>query len=650
MKLLSVRIQNYKCIDDSEEFTVRDLTSLAGKNESGKTALLQALRRLNPVEDSERDFDELMEYPRRTRYRAEEASPEARVVLTTRWELSDSDLEEITELVGPNALQGRSVTVVRGYDNQTDWIFDLDESQVIQFMANVIAELSESDIAFVQDHTIVANLHSNLTSSSERTHGQNLIMQYIEEFFPNNDPNQAVATALQSLLPRFLYFPTYATLPGRVSVEDIRRKANDANSQDERDRLFLALLALAGTDITALSEARRHEELIARLEDVSNRLSDEIFEYWSQNSNLEVQFTYAEARPGDPPPFNSGHIFNLRVRNNRHRVTVGFDERSAGFVWFFSFLVWFSQMAQIYGDKLVILLDEPGLSLHGKAQGDLLRYIKDRLLPIYQVIYTTHSPFMIDTEDILSVRTVEDVFTSEGRLLGTKVGDRVLSSDSDTIFPLRAALGYDITQSLFVGENSLLVEGPSDLLYLKWASRQLVKRRRVGLDPRWTVTPVGGITKVGSFVSLFAGNKLHVAVLTDFHSGDKRKVRELKESEILEASHVFSAERFTDQSEADVEDILGRDFYVEIVNRCYHLEGQKRLADIRDETSPRLVLDEVKDHFRLVATDCPEFDHVPPAVYLTECESDFNDFPGVDAALARFGRLFQNLNSLLLPP
>lgn len=65
MKLTSVRVQNYKCIDDSGEFSIRNLTCLAGKNESGKTALLQALRRLNPVEDSEDKFGTLMEYPRR---------------------------------------------------------------------------------------------------------------------------------------------------------------------------------------------------------------------------------------------------------------------------------------------------------------------------------------------------------------------------------------------------------------------------------------------------------------------------------------------------------------------------------------------------------------------------------------------------------
>lgn len=128
----------------------------------------------------------------------------------------------------------------------------------------------------------------------------------------------------------------------------------------------------------------------------------------------------------------------------------------------------------------------PGLSLHGKAQGDLLRYINEKLTPNYQVIYSTHSPFMIDPDNILNVRTVEDVITENDDILGTKVGDQVLSTDLDTIFPLQAALGYDITQSLFVGKNTLLVEGPSDLLYLKWFSKELRNRGKVCLDPRTT--------------------------------------------------------------------------------------------------------------------------------------------------------------------
>lgn len=194
----------------------------------------------------------------------------------------------------------------------------------------------------------------------------------------------------------------------------------------------------------------------------------------------------------------------------------------------FSFLVWFSQLKKVYGKNLIILLDEPGLTLHGKAQADLLRYINDKLKPYHQVIYTTHSPFMIDPDNFLGIRTVEDVISG-----GTKVGDRVFSTDADTIFPLQAALGYEITQTLFIGKHTLLVEGPSDLLYLKWFSNELKNQGRTYLDPRWTIAPCGGIDKFGSFIALFGGNKLDVAILADFADGQKKKVRDLKESSIL---------------------------------------------------------------------------------------------------------------------
>jgi hypothetical protein len=67
-----------------------------------------------------------------------------------------------------------------------------------------------------------------------------------------------------------------------------------------------------------------------------------------------VDFRFDAARPNDPPPLNSGCIFRTRIRNERHRVTVAFDERSAGFVWFFSFLVWFSQVRKTYGENVVL--------------------------------------------------------------------------------------------------------------------------------------------------------------------------------------------------------------------------------------------------------------------------------------------------------
>ena len=92
-------------------------------------------------------------------------------------------------------------------------------------------------------------------------------------------------------------------------------------------------------------------------------------------------------------------------------------------------------------------------------------YVKS-FQPDYQVIYTTHSPFMIDIENIFSMRTVKDVVEqsdegddSEEVVMGTKVGEEILTGDHDTILPLLGNIGVDITQTLFVGPYVVVVEG-----------------------------------------------------------------------------------------------------------------------------------------------------------------------------------------------
>ena len=168
-------------------------------------------------------------------------------------------------------------------------------------------------------------------------------------------------------------------------------------------------------------------------------------------------------------------------------------------MWFFSFLVQFAMMRR-NTNNVIILLDEPGLTLHGKAQEDLLRYIEENLLPSHQVIYSTHSPFMVPSKRLSACRVVEDVisYDTSGRPQseGTKVTEDVMSTDKDTLFPLQGALGYSLTQSLFVGENTLLVEGPSDILYLQVFSNELERRGQEGLNSRWIMCPAGGIDNV----------------------------------------------------------------------------------------------------------------------------------------------------------
>ena len=646
MKLVSVQVRNYKSVEDSTSFAVGKMTCLAGKNEAGKSAILQALRRLNPVEDEESNFSDLMEYPRRRRFDLDRGG-EFAIVLDTIWRLEDDDVTAAAELFGPGVLTHQDISIQKGYNNRRNWSIDINESMAVRHIIGDVTNLTGNVSTRLQSCETINALRTAL-EDHELTDGERDISERLAERYPDS-ASAAVRLFLRDRLPRFLYFPTYAILEGKISLDRLQQVIDDPGRQSASERLFAALLALADTDPRSLASIRRSEELQAQLEIVSNRVSDEIFRYWSQNRNLEVQFGFRPGLPDDPEPYNTGRVVDLRVRNTRHRVSVGFDERSTGFVWFFSFLVMLSQMQDRYGERLVILLDEPGLSLHGKAQQDLLRYMKERLLPTYQVIYTTHSPFMIDAEDLLSVRMIEDQVGDQGEILGTKVSERVLSADGDTILPLRAALGYDITQALFVGEYSLLVEGPSDLLYLQWASRRAEAMGLEALDRRWTITPVGGIDKVASFAALFAGNLLNVAILVDYKTGDKRKVKALEEMEMVAEGCVFTASAFVDSDEADTEDLLGEGVYKKLINKVYGLKKRERLTPSEGGISKGPIVEEVKKHFQTIATSGPYFDHLTPATYLFSHDGDFDDVQGLREAIERFSRFFEAVNRLLPP-
>ena len=645
MLLKSIKIENFKCIEDSTEFTLKPVTCLVGKNESGKTTIVQALYKLNPDIPEKGKFEALLEYPRRkwSEYKERhETSPDN--VLTTKWELEENDIEALSKEFGKNILKNNAIIITKGYDNKRNWEIEIDEKQIIEHYLSS-AGLEKEELAGLNGSETLADIINKLKTKDSPSDHKSKLLETLNKTFPKGDPVEAITNFLEKRLPIFLYFAEFYKMLGTVSINDLLTRKSQKNLE-QGHRIFEALLSLVGTDAEDLNKIGRFEELIAELEAISNRLSQEIFEYWSQNRYLQVEFRFDAARVQDPPPYNSGFIFHTRIRNTRHGVTVSFDERSAGFVWFFSFLIWFSQLKRVYGEHLFILLDDPGLSLHARAQADLLRYINEKLKPNYQVIYTTHSPFMIDPDNLISVRTVEDVVVEE-EILGTKIRDEVLGIDPDTIFPLQAALGYDMTQTLFVGKHTLLVEGPSDLLYLKLFSRELQEAKREYLDPRWVITPCGGIGKIGSFMALFGGRELHVAVLSDYHKSIKAKVRSIKESNLLKAGHVFSAEMYVDCDEADLEDIIGRKNYIALVNECYSLDETNKLSEEeKPSNAPTRVLEEVENHFSTTSTK-EQFDHYTPALFLMEDRGKLSELPELDQALDRFERLFKDLNRLL---
>jgi predicted ATPase len=490
--LKAALVRKFRSIEDSG--TVRfepDVTCLVGKNESGKTAFLQALHQANPAGSPGRGFDELRDYPRRLRGR-DRAQIADTTPISATFELGEADVEAVAQRFGPVAAGAKELTVERTYS------------------------------------------------------GRRRLLLAAEE------PPEEVAALLASRLPRFLYFDGYSMLPGRVSIP--RLQATPEEELQPGERTALALLRLAGVAAEEFVETE-YEVRKAALESAAAMVSEEVFRYWSQNPELTVEldldFREAGQSGNGGPPF-----LDVRIRNDRHRVTMNVGERSGGFVWFFSFVAAFSELRESEG--LVLLLDEPGLGLHATGQADLLRYLDEQLAPGHQVVYTTHSPFMVDPVRPHQVRTVEDV---EGD--GTRVREGSQATSRDTVLPLHGALALRLLDGLGAGPRTLLVGGVADLVYLEVMSGYLRQAGRRGLDPAWTPLPTGGLDGLPVLASLL-GAPLEAAVLLEVGAGHP-SVRALAEQGVVLPERLLALTELTGQSEAGLEDLFDDAFYLQLL-------------------------------------------------------------------------------------
>ena len=652
MKLKKVRATNFRSVDDSGEFDIDPVTCLVGKNEAGKSAVLLALAALNPNEATPIAVDRERDYPRRNliRYSQIHGEQEA-VVIQTIWELDAGELEAIAEEVGEGVVESPLVEVVRRYGKGIEVKPQLDYVAAVKHECDLVA-LSAPERSMLKSPQTVDALIAALKGLESPKEKHQRLLERLKE---KGNALSRVRKAVMESLPSFMYVSSYDRMDGAIQIEETQQRIARGELAREEYRgcsLFVEFLQYAGVPIDEITKVQTYETFNALLQAASTDITEQILEYWSQNPDLDVEVTVDKALPGDVPPFNQGTIARARIKNNLHKVDTPFSERSAGFVWFFSFLVKFAQVKNA-GGPVVLLLDEPGLSLHGKAQGDLLRFIDDKLSPSHQVIYSTHSPFMVPADKLERVRIVEDKVdakTTPRKSYGTKVGQQVLEVEADTLFPLQGALGYEASQTLFVGEHTLLVEGPSDILYLQALSNELERRRRTGLDSRWTLCPAGGIDRIMPFVSLFAGKKLHVAVLSDEARGAKGKVQKIRESEILQAGHFFTVADLIDADEADIEDLLDREVYAEIVNRSYQLSGSNRVSVGRfeqDDSTPRQVK-KVEAVFRLLPDSIPMFDHYTPAAWLIRNPDVLGgESAAVERTLAVAEQVFERFNGLL---
>ena len=649
IKLTNIEILKYKSFTTPQSVHIEDdITVLVGMNESGKTSILECLAKTNYFETDEKfKFNQTLDYPRKE-LKSINKSDENPNAIICRYKLSKQLIDFIEHLLGKGTWQGKDeITVTSSYKDG----------------ATLISGVSINFEAFLKHFNlsgISENLKNELKSTLTISEFDELLTRFPEEsekleplkkyFFKSSTWNTFIeryvyTSLIKRHLPKFIYYDEYYQLPSRIVLENFLDEGVELSDDLKTAK---ALLDLADININDIINTDDFEDFIAELEATEALISDTLFQYWSANQDLNIEFKidkrtataqrHVNTNYGNATTVDTNiveHVLDIRVKNSKTRVSLPLQNRSKGFNWFFSFLVWFNKIQADSNSKYILLLDEPGLNLHATAQADLLRFLES-LVDKYQVIYTTHSPFMVETTKLNRVRTV---FSDSDSSI---VSDSIQQKDPNTLFPLQAALGYDVAQNLFISKKNLLVEGVSDLLYLTTISEYLNANNRTGLNEDITIVPTGGLDKVASFISLLRGSKLSIFCLLDSFTDQKSQARfdSLTIQKIISDKNIkFFHDYLDNRKKADIEDIFTVDEYLQLFN----ISLSSTYTEIKVEELSTEIEDILSRINKVIKKS--RFNHYLPAKEFASNKDFVNNLS--EATLSRFETIFKEVNKNL---
>ena len=599
MKLKRFRVQNYKKIDDTDWINCSDLTILIGKNEAGKSAIFRGLSKLNPS-DGEM-YDGLKEFPRR-RYSAKFKQKDW-IVSSAEFVFTDEEKQTLgktssllknvpsvicsrhysgkltiefqidikaTTLTVKSVLQSliqlkKQTEIVVAPSGKGDELSPI-KSGLVTLIQNKSDELNGKDPTQLVPSKFVNEICDQFNSQINEEWQQKTFQKSLEE--KNRLQEQIKADIeykeakkwIEENIPQFIYFDRYDVIDSAIHIGEFLQKLK-SNPDDTRLRTTNCLFNHVGLDPTFLQsldpnkpdhtveELRRWaDERAINLSSASAEMTTKFTDWWEQRKH---RFRYDI----------DGQFFRVWVSDDLDPSEIELDQRSAGMQYFFSFYLVFLEEAEKTHLNSILLLDEPGIHYHGTAQMKTVQFLR-KLSKTNQVLYTTHSPFMIDGNHLSDSKVVyEDQKTGY-----TKVSDDVWPTDRDSIFPLQAGLGYSIAQTLFQGKKQLVVEGLTDYSILKSMNQFLAKKKMKTLKDDIIITPTGGLSHLMPLASLLLGNEVKMTILLDADTAGKNKQKDLREKLLLDCILISS---LTKNDKIEIEDLFPEKLYLDAVKQEY---------------------------------------------------------------------------------
>ncbi|WP_160272894.1 AAA family ATPase [Nitrosopumilus piranensis] len=677
MRLIKFRIFRYRSIEDSGEIPVDEkITTFVGINESGKTNALRALRKLNNKADTK--FNRLTEQPV-WHFRNFD---ENEIFITATFSIEKAERDEIKEI---DENYGNLQEISFSRKKNMDLICHFEENdqlaipyskfnvEYIQPIKSIIEGINVT--TFENGEALVNNVLSSIEQIGEgleddlNVRKQSILDQiktkidavtpHLDAISPHHD-NSEIETILKKIeddvkpdngeevknfliskLPRFIYFENIGVLDSRINlqtlVDDI--KTGDLTEQELTAKTLLDLANLDAIELLKLSsEEKKSQPRIIQDKDTLSQLcnqaslslSREMDDIWNQNEH-DVQIEV------------NGNFLRLWVTNRQDRLRLQLEERSRGYQWYFSFYVVFNVESEGRHKDSILLLDEPALFLHALGQEDFLTKALPQLSQKNQIIYTTHSPFLLDLTKPFSIHTV--TLDKESSRRESHISKEHWATDRDALFPLQSAVGYHLAQSMFIGKNSMIVEGLTDFWLLSSASAVFEANGKAGFNKNFVFSPAGGGTKTIILAKTYVSQELNVGVLLDSDNEGKitkeKLVREqiLKSNKILTLGDVLEKQGVT----MSLEDIFPEDYYLKFVKQAYKdVIGEK---EIKLESDNPMMVKRVESYFS--KNQLGKFDKTKPALEITKefGKTDLEKLPS--ELIANLEKIFSSVNTIM---
>lgn len=353
-----------------------------------------------------------------------------------------------------------------------------------------------------------------------------------------SDHSAQIVAHLESLLPKFVLYKTLENdIPDSFAAKDITSVA------------VKRLESYLKADFKKIFETSNHQAQRRLTQNLSTAISGDFASRYKQK-DVELEFDINSATI-------SMYVYDKEATSGSKGYPFKLSQRSTGLKWYLNFYIALKGEALKPGD--IILVDEPGMYLHPKAQQEMRDILNDESAN-NQIIYTTHSPYLIDSDNISQLRLVEkhSVTNVYGYNEISEIKEKVHHTKSaDTLKPIVDAIGYSLGSELNLQEHKVLIcEGVSDYYYVK-ALELLLKQP---LDCK--ITHANGCSNIGRIASLFLGLGISdIFALVDSDTAGARERTKLIRDGVFDEACIFTTH---DQDHAGkaIEDIFMRDSFL----------------------------------------------------------------------------------------